>query len=127
VVIGRIIAFVLLVAFSIQVSSRYFVIADYYANTSTYAKNCINKARPQLHCNGKCQMMKRLQQQEKEEQQNADKKGTEKYSSVLSSRSFFTRIESINIHSSGTCYPSFSSAILQGFRIDIFHPPGCNA
>ena len=38
-----------------------------------YAKNCINKARPKLHCNGKCQMMKKMRKRKKKKQ-NQDRK-----------------------------------------------------
>jgi hypothetical protein len=46
-----------------------WVVLNYYTNTVSFAKNCINKAKPKLHCNGKCQLMKKLQQEEKKEQQ----------------------------------------------------------
>ena len=41
------------------------VLDYYYNNTAAYAKKCENKSRPAMHCNGKCQLMKKLQQQEK--------------------------------------------------------------
>jgi len=31
---------------------------------------CINKDKPELHCNGKCQLMKKLEQQKKEDFQS---------------------------------------------------------
>ena len=51
---------------------------DYFINTTAYAKNCENKARPILHCNGKCQMMKKLKEEEKKEQQNPERKAENK-------------------------------------------------
>jgi hypothetical protein len=65
-----------------QTFSRSFVIADYYTNTSKCAKDCINKARPKMHCNGKCQMMKKLQQEEKKDQETPDRKGENKIISL---------------------------------------------
>jgi hypothetical protein len=85
----QIIAFVFLSAFSAQSFSRAFVVFDYFANTKTYAKNCENKARPKMHCNGKCQMMKKLKQEEKKEAQNPERKAENKDDLVLSSRSFY--------------------------------------
>jgi hypothetical protein len=38
--------------------------ADYLVNMESYKKACINKARPKMHCNGKCQMLKNLKKQE---------------------------------------------------------------
>jgi hypothetical protein len=64
---------------------------DYYANTNAYARNCINKARPAMHCNGKCQMMKKILEAEKK---NAEKEAWKfQYKAeVLSSRSFYSYI-----------------------------------
>lgn len=79
---------ILLFSFAACTFCRAVILLDYYSNTVAYAKNCENKARPQMHCNGKCQMMKKLQQQENEEQNNSERK-TESKNEVLSSKSFF--------------------------------------
>ncbi len=47
---------------------------NYYVNTASFAKNCINKARPKMQCNGKCQVMKKLQEEEKNDQQMPGRK-----------------------------------------------------
>ncbi len=47
---------------------------DYLLNTAAFAKNCENKARPSIHCNGKCQMMKKLKEHDKREQQLPERK-----------------------------------------------------
>jgi hypothetical protein len=50
-----------------QAFSKWLVVAEYRMNRDFIAKNlCINKARPKLRCNGKCQMMKRLAEEEKQ-------------------------------------------------------------
>lgn len=74
-----------------QTFSRIFIIADYYANTAAYAKNCINKAKPKMHCNGKCQMMKKILQEEKKDQENTERRENLK-NEVLSSKSFFLHV-----------------------------------
>jgi hypothetical protein len=33
-------------------------------NLEAYKKACVNKAKPMMHCNGKCQMLKKLKKQE---------------------------------------------------------------
>lgn len=81
-------AILLIFAFAIQTFKGGFVIFDYYANTAAFAKNCINKAKPKLHCNGKCQMMKKIQEEEKKDQQVPERKFENKIE-VLSSTSFF--------------------------------------
>jgi hypothetical protein len=72
----RLTAFIFIAAFLAQTFSRSFIIADYYADTAKYARNCVNKAKPKMNCNGKCQMMKKLQEEEKKDQENPDRKLT---------------------------------------------------
>ena len=55
----------------IQTFSKWVVVAEYKLNKDYIAQNlCINKARPRLHCNGKCQMMKKLAEEEKQNSTN---------------------------------------------------------
>jgi hypothetical protein len=70
----RLIAFLLLLAFMAGTFSRLWVVADYYAYTSKYAKNCVNKDKPSLHCNGKCQMSKKLNAEEKQQEKTQENK-----------------------------------------------------
>jgi hypothetical protein len=95
---------------------------DYYLNTAAYAKNCINKARPKMHCNGKCQAMKKIQEEEKKEQQDAQRKAEGKMQQVLSSKSFFLQIEPLSIiiikaANSEKAYPT------RDMSYAFFHPP----
>lgn len=63
---------VLLLLGSISINlSGLFVVAGFEMNKSYIASTlCINKDKPQLHCNGKCYLMKKLKQaQDKEEQE----------------------------------------------------------
>jgi hypothetical protein len=54
-----------------QSFSKLFVVLEYNLNKDFIAKNlCINKAKPKLHCNGKCQMMKKLAEEEKQNSPN---------------------------------------------------------
>jgi len=87
----QIAATILLLAFSVQTFSNPLIMLGYYANTAAYAKNCENKARPKMHCNGKCQLMKKMQQEEKKDQQYPERK-TEGKAEVLSSKSFFASL-----------------------------------
>jgi len=58
---------ILLALLLTQTFSKWLVVLDYNLNKDFIAKNlCINKARPKMHCNGKCQMMKRLAEEEKQ-------------------------------------------------------------
>ncbi|CAN5524093.1 hypothetical protein BH11BAC3_BH11BAC3_37350 [soil metagenome] len=78
-----------LAAFAIQTFDSAFIVVDYFANTKAYAKNCENKEIPKMHCNGKCQMMKKIKQEQKKDQQNPDRRGENKNEIIISSKSFY--------------------------------------
>lgn len=116
---------ILLLAFTAQTFSKIFIVAGYYANTAAYAKNCENKAKPKMNCNGKCQVMKKLQQEEKQDKQNPDRK-TDHKEEVLFSRSFFTTLH-CSIRPLQTLYPLLDGKKLAEMPRSIFHPPGNRA
>ena len=115
----------LLLAFAAQIFSKAFIVAGYYANTAAYAKNCENKAMPKMHCNGKCQMMKKLKQEENKDKQNPERKLDSK-DEVLSSKSFYALVPFKFIPLKKE-YPSLSTGSAIEMPRSIFHPPGCNA
>ncbi|MGI4743241.1 MAG: hypothetical protein ACRYG7_49450 [Janthinobacterium lividum] len=52
----------------LQTFSREVLVVDFTLNRATItARFCVNKARPQLHCDGKCYFAKKLKQQEERE------------------------------------------------------------
>lgn len=97
---------------------------DYVLNTGAYAKNCENKARPKMHCNGKCQMMKKLKQEEKKDQQNPDRKLENKSEVTLSSKSFFASFDIVPLIQQSISYSELSSDRELKMPRSIFHPPG---
>ena len=57
----------------LQTFSRFVIEADYFFNKNYITKVlCINKAKPKMHCNGKCYLSRQLKEQEKQEQQIPD-------------------------------------------------------
>ena len=45
----------------VQSFTSWIIVAEYTINKDYIARNlCINKEKPKLHCNGKCQLMKKL-------------------------------------------------------------------
>ena len=71
-------AALLILAFTASTFCRTVIVLDYYANATAYTKVCINKAKLAMHCNGKCQMMKKLEQEEKNDQDNLERKSENK-------------------------------------------------
>jgi len=121
---NQIAALFLLGAFMAQTFSRQILIADYYAHMDQYVLHCENKSRPMMHCNGRCQMMKKMQQEDKKDQQDPERRAENKNEVPLSSKSYFASLDSRPfievskkaIFTSATVLPTPRSE-------DIFHPP----
>ncbi len=117
----QLIAILFFSGFLLQSFNQAFIVGDYYANTGAYAQNCINKARPAMHCNGKCQMMKKLKQEEKKDQQNPQRRNSKE--DVLSSKSFFAVIQT-TLGNPDAYYSVYHAGAPVDRSIDFFHPPG---
>ena len=116
-------AILLLIAFAAQTFSKAFVVVDYFARTDAYAANCENKDKPVLKCNGKCQMARKIQQEQKKDEQNPERKLENKVQ-LLSSRSFFSALPPLPLPlSSQKAIVTHATGILSTFPRDIFHPP----
>jgi hypothetical protein len=122
VMFKQIAAIFLIIAFTTQAFSGGFVMLNYYSNTAAFAKNCENKARPKMHCNGKCQMMKKLQQEEKQDQQNPERKSENKIE-VLSSKSFFYSTATTFSAIAFKAIPVEKDYPLAAIAYSFFHPP----
>jgi hypothetical protein len=77
-----------------------------------------------MHCNGKCQMMKKLQQEEKKDQENPERKSENKTEIILSTKSFFATVptQCFIISNSKKLLPSSDGKSIDR-SFDIFHPP----
>lgn len=113
----------LLTALFAQSFSRSILLADYLVNIEVYKKKCINKAKPMLHCNGKCQMLKKLKRQNTGAASDAPVPPFSQFEVVLSSKSYFPNIEFI-VFCTKRKYNSFNSSFFSNYRGTIFHPPG---
>jgi hypothetical protein len=112
----------LLAAFAAQTFQKSFIVFSYYTNTTAFSKNCENKSKPKLNCNGKCQLQKVINEEEKKDQQNPERKQENKQE-VVSSKSFFA---SLTVNSSFYYTPQNSYPVvtrLAGHNNSIFHPP----
>ena len=119
----QIAAILLLLAFSAQTFNRAVIMVDYYVNTASFIDKCENKAAPELDCEGKCQVTKKMKDENKKEQQNPERKANS-HNEPISSKSFYCSLpcESLTIvHPYFTTYKFFLPKDLQS---EIFHPPG---
>lgn len=71
--INRLIAITLLLALISTNLSRFFVYAEFKANQKYIAAAlCENRDKPQMHCNGKCYLMKKLKEAEEKEKKQEE-------------------------------------------------------
>lgn len=117
----RIVVLVLLVAFAMQSFQKSLIILDYYANTSIFAQNCVNKDRPELKCKGKCQMLKKLQAEEKKARQQPEQKGENKIELQypLQTASLYTP----QFSAVTSIYQTLAVTPPTDLSLAIFHPP----
>jgi len=118
----KITATVLLMAFVAQTFSAPFIRLDYFFNQADYARNCVNKARPMLHCNGKCQVMKKIKEEEKKEQESQERKMGSKVE-VLSSRSFYSVLSEQPSVAIAHHYSTINDGTIIHRARAVFHPP----
>jgi hypothetical protein len=120
--LNRFIAIVLLLAFLGQTFSNSIIYLGYYIDKTNYAKNCINKYRPKLNCNGQCQLMKKIQEQEKREQQAPERK-LEFKAEVLSSRSSYAVLRPVFTSPSKRDFYHSNTGTPVDQPSSVFHPP----
>ncbi|HRN58217.1 MAG TPA: hypothetical protein PLL71_17280 [Agriterribacter sp.] len=116
-------AALLLLSFMAQALSSPFIVFDYYVNTASYAKRCVNKARTELHCNGKCQMAKGLEQQEEREQQSPVGENSYKTPVFLFSKSWLTFAPAAVLSASANNFPVFQDTHTKDISLMVFRPP----
>jgi hypothetical protein len=70
--VKSIFAYLLAALVLLQTFSRELLVVDFTLHQATItARFCVNKARPALHCDGKCYFAKKLKQQEERENKSA--------------------------------------------------------
>jgi hypothetical protein len=112
----------LLAALMVQTFSRSIAMADYMVNLEAYKKACINKAKPKLQCNGKCQMLKKVKKQEGDSEASAPVLKLNHLEVVLSSKSFFPSISVVSTNNSSS-YFTYTDDYSSDYLGAIFHPP----
>ncbi len=119
----RTIAALYILLFLCQIFSRSIITLNFYANQKNIAATlCENRNKPQLHCNGKCRLHKKLTEEANTDKQIPDRK-SEGYNEVLCSVTAFAEIPSPCIASSIQLYfiRNINLVINHSFRF--FHPP----
>lgn len=118
----QLLSILFLLAFAVQTFQQSLIVGSYYFNNAVYAKNCENKAKPSLGCKGKCQMMKKLQQEE-EQQAPAPGMKAEQKGETFSSLVYNTIIQTPETTANRCFSFAFTTGTPASFAMGIFHPP----
>ena len=112
---------ILFTAFAVQTFNKALIVFNYYSNTASFAKSCVNKAKPMMHCNGRCQMMKKLKQEENKEKQNPERRNDNKDEILYFSKKQF-ELQPFNTIAVIT-FPHFSNDSTNDITFSFFQPP----
>ncbi|WP_316820903.1 hypothetical protein [Pedobacter gandavensis] len=98
-----------------------FVFAGFEINQQYIAAElCVNKDKPQLQCNGKCYLMKKLKQaQDKEQKQERQAQKTQIQDALVVTPLVFKQYPFAEI----TRHVPVSTGMPSAIRNSIFHPP----
>jgi len=111
--------------FLLQSFTRTFIIVNYQVNKE-YVANvlCENKAKKELHCEGKCHLKKELDKEEKSESTPSGS-SKEKFEITL----FIPVHEQKIVIEETVIKPVFgyTASLTEKFAVPVFHPPGFNA
>ncbi|MDI9337968.1 MAG: hypothetical protein QM539_06050 [Alphaproteobacteria bacterium] len=112
---------ILLLVFGLQTFNINIVVYDYIKNQKFYASICINKTKPKLQCQGKCQMTKKIQSNDNETNNQKIENSPVDYCS----QTFFPNFYFNNETNYNKYYVSYLSTRESKMYFDIFHPPQC--
>jgi hypothetical protein len=118
----RIAATLLLLAFATQLLSKVGIMVYYQFNKEYITKTyCVNKEKPQMHCNGHCHMQKQLKKQD--EQPN--KPGVPNLKDIHESFVFFENNFVGNFMASNnfSIHTNYFFSINASQSGAVFHPP----
>ena len=109
------------VAFTLQNFHRVFLVVNYYSNTASYAINCENKSKPQMHCNGHCQLYKQLKLDEKKDAQNPERRNENKQEELYCQSAYLNITRNWVLVT--TLFPIVKASYLNTTLAAIFQPP----
>ncbi|MCC9136942.1 hypothetical protein [Pontibacter silvestris] len=113
----------LLFVMLLQVFSKVMIVVDYQANRNYIIEFfCINKNKPELHCNGKCYLAKKLKKAEQAENKAADSNQKQKFEINLYCQALFL-LPSVLPAVPDSSFPPYPFSHSSQEMVSIFHPP----
>ena len=118
----RLMVVLLLFTLMLQCFSKMIVVADFYANRDYIARNlCINRLNTAVHCGGRCQLDKRILDENKNNGDTEHK--SDSRFEVLSSKSFYLTSFFLFQPRVSRSYPVVAADGPVDQPAVIFHPP----
>ena len=119
----QLLAALLMLAFTVQTFNQGLIVFGFYANQDAIAKKlCVNKAKPKMLCHGKCQLMKKMQEEEKKDKENSERK-TDNKTEIIFKNDAYTSLNFETVYSVKNNFPLYKEPLISIHLIDIFHPP----
>jgi hypothetical protein len=118
---------ILVLAILTQSMSKGIILLSYFTNKQAYEKYCVNKARPQLHCDGKCQMAKKIKAEEERDQKDPLKNSLSSEVTMINENHFVSiQPEFIALPIRKDIFPHSIGNVMDRSR-SFFHPPNTAA
>jgi hypothetical protein len=120
-VIRRVYTILLMTIVLVQIAGKWIILADYALNKEFIARTlCINKAKPALHCNGKCHLRKQLEKEETGGAQEQNKNYS--FQEVFCDNETSYRIQPIT--PLAVTVPVTNTVLYtSSYAVSVFHPP----
>jgi hypothetical protein len=111
---------ILLVSVMAETFNKGLIIVDFLANRKYISENlCVNKSKPQMHCCGKCQLSKKMNQENKKDSNLPERKRIDEVLFCSEINVYQFNPEAINNIKLSRLDPISISS----YYSDIFHPP----
>ena len=122
----RILALFLIFALSFQCLVQLGLVVDFTINRDFIAKTfCVNKAKPELKCNGKCHLAKSLKKSASKEEQSGQRESKNEIQIPVFIQNDFFKIEfnSAKLEASTLHEFAYTASIPQFVQLSVFQPP----
>lgn len=108
----------------LQTFNQFVIRAQFYANRDYIAKNlCVNKDKPQLHCEGQCCLKKRLAQEAKKQAPGSSSEQKSKEEVTLYCMSIHFEMAHLPVFIQAKQYAEYNERCTASFQKSHFHPP----
>jgi hypothetical protein len=102
--------------------SAWFMLLSYQWNKKYIATHlCTNRNRPELQCEGKCYLCKRLQKENSKDQQNPERRSENRFEAVSFQPAELMPLPSLRFKQA--TYFDTEDGLPNLFTIEFFHPP----